>query len=301
MNFPAKILLFGEYGILMNSMALCIPYERFSGGLRNMDRVSGRGVEKEAASNASLMQLLHCIKSNKEKFPFLQLERFEAAVLNGMHFDSTIPEGYGLGSSGALTAAIYRMFATDPQTDGPATIQSQLAAIESCFHGVSSGIDPLTSLLGRAVLLENDPKRITTPDLSPFLENCSLYLIDTHIRANTGDLVSQFMERCNHQPFRKKISGEYIPLVNHTIEAATGNDPAAFFKSIANYSQFQLDHFEWILPPSMRKYFFHGIETGDFHLKICGSGGGGYLLALVSNRASAENYFKMNHLDYTIV
>jgi mevalonate kinase len=155
--------------------------------------------------------------------------------------------------------------------------------------------------LGKAVLLENDPKRITTPDLSPFLENCPLYLIDTHIRANTGELVSQFMERCSHQPFWEKISGEYIPLVNRTIEAATGNDPVAFFKSIANYSQFQLDHFEWIIPPAMRKYFFHGIETGDFHLKICGSGGGGYLLALVSNRVSAENYFKMNHLDYTIV
>jgi mevalonate kinase len=301
MNFPAKILLFGEYGILMNSMALSIPYARFSGWLRKMDLLSGKVTEKEAASNASLKQLVLCLKSNKDQFPFLQLDRLEEAVFDGLYFDSSIPAGFGLGSSGALTAAIYDSFAVKSGEENYLAIKVHLAAIESCFHGVSSGIDPLTSILGRPVLLNNDATRITTPDLSPFLEKCTLFLIDSQVRANTLDLVSNFMELCRQPPFRKKICGEYIPLVNQTIEAVTSNDPAAFFKSIADYSRFQLDHFEWVLPAAMRKFFLHGIETGDFHLKICGSGGGGYLLALASNSVSAENYFKMNHLDYTIV
>ena len=32
-NFSAKILLFGEYGVLKKSRALSIPYHRFSGRL----------------------------------------------------------------------------------------------------------------------------------------------------------------------------------------------------------------------------------------------------------------------------
>ena len=35
---------------------------------------------------------------------------------NGMYFDSSIPQGYGVGSSGALVASIYDKYADDKIT-----------------------------------------------------------------------------------------------------------------------------------------------------------------------------------------
>ena len=50
-----------------------------------------------------------------------ELVQFDIDALNkhveaGMYFDSSIPQGYGVGSSGALVAAIYDKYATDKIT-----------------------------------------------------------------------------------------------------------------------------------------------------------------------------------------
>ena len=75
MNYPAKILLFGEYGIILNSMALAIPFPRFSGQFRFW------GIENhsktEVESNVGLKKLLAFFKIEIEKFRFINLELFE--------------------------------------------------------------------------------------------------------------------------------------------------------------------------------------------------------------------------------
>ena len=38
--FYSKILLFGEYGIMLNSNALSIPFKKFSGYLQNSNLIS---------------------------------------------------------------------------------------------------------------------------------------------------------------------------------------------------------------------------------------------------------------------
>ena len=44
------------------------------------------------------------------------MEHFRNDVNSGMYFDSSIPQGYGVGSSGALVAAIYDKYAADKIT-----------------------------------------------------------------------------------------------------------------------------------------------------------------------------------------
>ena len=43
-------------------------------------------------------------------------EKLKNDVQEGMYFDSSIPQGYGVGSSGALVAAIYDKYAEDKIT-----------------------------------------------------------------------------------------------------------------------------------------------------------------------------------------
>jgi mevalonate kinase len=301
MDFPAKILLFGEYGILLNSKALSMPYPRFSGRLRMLDHQATNLNTEEAGSNASLKSLLRYMILNSNKFSFIRLDQFQEEVKQGLYFDSSIPSGSGLGSSGALTAALYNRYAIDTLLNDYQKIQSYLAEIESCFHGISSGIDPLTSLLNRTLLIENKYATSTTPDLSAFFNTYSLFLINSNSIGNTSDLVTYFMKKYLEPEFRGKIDEGYIPVINQTIDSLTANDFNSFTALISRYSQFQLSHFERMVPDTMRKYFLYGIETGNFYLKLCGSGGGGYLLAISADRTKAENYFKLNHLDYTIV
>ncbi len=293
--------MFGEYGILLNSKALSIPYFRFSGRFRMMERSAGLQKAEESGSNESLKRLLRYFKLNSNKFGFIRLEQFQEEVNQGLYFDSSIPSGSGLGSSGALTAALFNRYAIDNSINDYRKIQFYLAEIETCFHGISSGIDPLTSLLKRALLIESKESSVAMPDLSTFFDTYTLFLINAHSVGNTSDLVAQFTKSYQQTEFREKIENEYIPIINQTIGSLIANDFGSFETQLASYSQFQLSHFERMIPDTMRNYFSYGIESGDFYLKLCGSGGGGYFLAFSRNREEAENYLKMNHLDYTIV
>lgn len=301
MDFPAKILLFGEYGIILNSMALAIPYPRFSGSFRCAESSQEQPSGNEVKSNSDLRNLLKYLKNDLSKFKFLDLLRFEDDLNKGLHFDSSIPPGSGLGSSGALTAAFYSRYLAGEPPSEYAEIKADLAAIESCFHGRSSGIDPFTSYLNRPVFLDNQGSSITTGDLSPFFNAYTLFLINTNSRGNTGDLVTQFMNDYQLPEFRKKIDQEYIPLINQTIRSVLAADFETFASTVNRYSEFQLSCFKQMIPLPLKKYFEHGLKTGDFHLKLCGSGGGGYVLAIARDRFKAEAYFNLNHLEYTVV
>jgi mevalonate kinase len=301
MTYPAKIILFGEYGIILNSMALAVPFRRFSGQLRFPDVLSGDRSQKEIESNAVLIKLNQFFKNNEVRFQFLNVDYFENDIKKGLYFDSSIPEGSGLGSSGALTAAIYHKYATPEAQNEFKLTRTNLALIESCFHGLSSGIDPLISFLKKPLLIENNTSFNADIDLSSFLDNYTLFLINSHSMGRTDILVSSFMKQYNRTDFKEKIDIEYIPLINETIKAVLNSDFVAFEKLMVRYSQFQLTYFSAMIPQEMTNYFKHGIYSGDFYLKLCGSGGGGFTLAIARDRQKAESYFILNHLDYTVV
>jgi mevalonate kinase len=301
MGYPAKILLFGEYGIILNSMALAIPYPRFSGRFRFSATSPGLS-RTETESNEVLKKLLLFLKSNDDDFRYFNLPRFETEINHGLYFDSTIPVSAGLGSSGALTAALYERYSTQLHYNPEyRSIKSDLAAIENFFHGESSGFDPLTSLLKKPVLMEDQTLLITTTDLSPFLSTYTIFLINTHSNGNTGKLVNYFREQYRLRDFNKIINNQYIPVINQTIKAVTEVDFGSFDQLIPRYSEFQLTNFGEMIPREMHTYFKYGIDSGDFHLKLCGSGGGGYILGFARDRLKAESYFNLNHLDWTVV
>ena len=40
-----------------------------------------------------------------------------------------------------------------------------------------------------------------------------------------------------------------------------------------------------------------GIDTGDYYLKLCGAGGGGFLLGFSNNFEKAHRYFEENNFE----
>ena len=113
--FYSKILLFGEYGIIQDSKGLSIPYNFYNGALKKDENPS----ESAIKSNESLKRFVVYLEQLQTEQPELvtfNLEVLKQDVNNGMDFDSSIPQGYGVGSSGALVAAIYDKYANDKIT-----------------------------------------------------------------------------------------------------------------------------------------------------------------------------------------
>ena len=108
--YYAKILLFGEYGIINDAQGLSIPYNFYQGAFRTEAGLSG----KAEKSNLELRKYLNHLISLRQQGTLpaeLNLEEFEKDLDEGLYFDSSIPEGYGVGSSGAICAAIYDHYA----------------------------------------------------------------------------------------------------------------------------------------------------------------------------------------------
>jgi mevalonate kinase len=98
-TYQSKVLLFGEYSVIKNSNALAMPYPLFDGHLTFRSQSQGRDPELKALSS-----YLNRLDSQGE-LPFdLDLSSFEFDIGQGLVFESTIPQGYGVGSSGALCA-----------------------------------------------------------------------------------------------------------------------------------------------------------------------------------------------------
>ena len=101
--FYSKILLFGEYGIIKNSSGLSIPFKKFNGTLKLNDKLNA----KVEASNLEIQKFFEYIKANTNDLGRFNLQSLKEDISNGLYFDSDIPKGFGVGSSGALVAAIY--------------------------------------------------------------------------------------------------------------------------------------------------------------------------------------------------
>jgi len=255
----------------------------------------------EVESNDNLMKLLTYLKTDIAKFHFINIGHFEDEIDHGLYFDSSIPVGSGLGSSGALTAAVYERYFQYPKHIEYHTIKTELAAIESYFHGNSSGFDPLISLFKKPILSDNQNFFLLDIDLSGFLNTYTIFLIKSQTKGFTNNLVNNFMERRQNHEFRNRIDNEYIPIINQTIGAVISSDFVSFDNLMSKYSIFQLTHFKAMIPQRMRRYFEYGIESGEYFLKLCGSGGGGYILGFTRDRLKAEPYFNLNHLEYLVV
>ena len=79
-----------------------------------------------------------------------------------MYFDSSIPQGYGVGSSGAIVAAFYDKYAQNKITvlenltrEKLLKLKTIFSEMESYFHGKSSGLDPLNSYLSLPILIHS--------------------------------------------------------------------------------------------------------------------------------------------------
>ena len=262
--FPAKVLLLGEYTILNGSRALALPFPELGGQWSSEDNLS----EERKNSRKSLHGFLSFDSSGS-----IDRKRMEDDFENGLWFDSSIPQGFGLGSSGALIAAIFERYALKKTTDLEA--KHTLAKLESYFHGSSSGIDPFVSLVKSPLLIRSfeDVEILKSP-----LSLKGFFLVNTGKPRQTGPLVAIYQEKLKDPEFKKGCADVLARDVNIAVDAVISGNTNSLFHHLWHISKFQWDSFPEMIPTQMRGAWSRGIESGDYILKLCGAGGGGYLL-----------------------
>lgn len=291
-SFNSKVLLFGEYSALYNSMALVMPYDRFSGKLT----FANGDTENKFAfrSNEFLKKFSTFIASQVDENFVLEVKQFEWEINNGLFFNSNIPQGYGLGSSGALVVAIFLRYLKKAKefkdelkglTLGTAQkLKMSLGQMESFFHGTSSGLDPLSIILNKPILYKSaeDVLPVTIPVRNENGKNV-IFLLNTGISRKTSVMMKEFKNFCTDPTFRNKIHDELVTYTNESINSFLEVNPVLFYQNLDKLIQFQLREMRYFIPPSFQKKMKEGISDGDYFLKICGAGGGGFMLGFTEN------------------
>lgn len=303
--FYAKILLFGEYGIIEDSMGLSIPYNYYKGKFSFEQDADEKTIEQ---SNAHLKSYAAHLRAEQEKGALkanIDLEKLDADIAKGMHFNSNIPQGFGVGSSGALVAAIYNHYALNKlePADNSArkeilTLKETLAQMESYFHGKSSGMDPLICYLNIPILMKtkSDVDRVGLPSFNADGKG-AIFLLNTGNPGETQPLVNWFLEKLKQDGFRTMVKEQFVKYNDECIKSFLKGDYKPLFKSLKKLSKLALENFTPMIPDLFHKLWEQGIETNAYYLKLCGSGGGGFILGFTPDLNKAKKYLKEYELE----
>jgi mevalonate kinase len=302
--FYSKILLFGEYGIIKDSKGLSIPYNFFKGALKQEKNLSELA-QKSNNSLKAFAEYLKTIEKQEKGLVSFDMEALEKDIANGMYFDSSIPQGYGIGSSGALVAAIYDKYANDKITvlenltrDKLLKLKRIFGKMESFFHGKSSGLDPLNSYLSLPILI-NSQDNIESTSIPTQNTNGkgAVFLLDSGITGETAPMVQIFMEKMKQEGFRNMIKNQFVKHTDACVEDFLNGNVKSLFGNLKQLSHVVLDHFKPMIPAKFHQLWQQGIETNDYYLKLCGSGGGGYILGFTEDLEKAKKALKGYNLE----
>ena len=294
-SFFAKILLFGEYGIIKNSKGISIPFNNYSGSLK-IDKSSNENTKSSNKQIKSFYDFLK-LKFDNDEFNF---KTFKSDIDDGLYFKSSIPLGYGVGSSGALVAAIYDKYFLNKikrekkiDTENIIVLKNIFSKMESFFHGESSGLDPVNSYLSSPILIKSK-NDIETTSIPKQIKNGNkgFFLLDSGVSSNTRMLVNKFLESIKNNEFEQLFQNEFVEFTNLCIDDFLNSKFISLQKNIKKLSKFTHDNFKDMIPKQFDSIWSKGLNSDDYFLKLCGSGGGGFILGFSSNLAKSQELLK---------
>jgi mevalonate kinase len=302
--FYSKILLFGEYGIIKDSRGLSIPYNFYNGALK-IDQLD---TQQKKDSNQKLLNYIYHLTEihYDESIPVqFDLESFREDLEKGMYFDSSIPQGYGVGSSGALVAALYDKYAVEKITvlenlnqEKLQTLKKIFGEMESFFHGKSSGLDPLNSYLSLPILINSkdsiEPAGIPSQTKTG---KGAVFLLDSGKTGETAPMVNIFMENMKQEGFRSMLKDRFIKHTDACVESFLKGDVKNLFSNVKSLSKVVLENFKPMIPSDFHELWKHGLDTNSYYLKLCGSGGGGYMLGFTKDIEKAKSALKGHKVE----
>lgn len=277
-------------------MGLSIPFNVYQGAFQFPQ---GNANTSMMDSNASLKEFyshLRQLEAKGELPVVLDLERMETDLNTGLYFDSSIPQGFGVGSSGALVAAIYDRYAVDKivpeenlKKEDIGLLKKVFGQLESFFHGRSSGIDPLICYLRLPLLIKSQDDLGTVVIPQSGSGKGAIFLLNSGSPGKTQPMVQLFLDKMKHEGFRSSLK-DFIKYNDACIKAFLKGDTQPLFKNLKKLSSIVLDQFSPMIPADFHELWKQGIDSNSYYLKLCGSGGGGFILGFAPDFEQAKGH-----------
>lgn len=275
-SYHAKLLLWGEHIVIHGAEALATPLPIYS----------GHWEQQADGDHRRLIPFLNYLQTEGMD-KLLDLDGFHKSIEENWVFASDIPGGYGLGSSGALCAAIYDAFALNKigvdDESRYAELKALLGKMEGYFHGASSGTDPLISYLDQSALLGSSGIRTVDWHIPGSGSEFRFFLLDTGIRRQAGDFIAYFLEKNRQIPFQQQLASTLLPANAAAIQLTLEENYPALMPVFHRISAFQLQDLPGLVPKGFETIWEEGLSGDVFKLKICGAGGGGFILGFTRN------------------
>ena len=266
-SYPSKILIFGEYAVISGGKAIAIPYQGYSGHWT---------FDKKSISKTDWVKLNDYLSQlNFDPYAEFQSSKFLQDVSEGLSFESNIPMGYGLGSSGALTAAIFDQYFNICVQPDLKNLKEILSKIESFFHGKSSGLDPVTAYINKSIIVNDDNTELLELSSQDSIFT-NWYLKDSNIQRSTALLVKDFKDLIKTDKNSKLLYESMCNENEIAIAALLQNNHNDLNSALRNLSIIQFQLFYGFNPPHINKMWQSGLDSGGYFMKLCGAGGGGF-------------------------
>lgn len=266
MKIFGKILLFGEYAILEGGNALSVPSPQHFGELK-----LSASSPKELESHIHLSEFANYLEKNYSQY--FGLTTLEADLRQKLFFESNIPQGYGVGSSASVVAAFLKQYGKAI----PETLEEKkelFGAIESHFHGKSSGLDVLVCYENAPVLIQNSRLKIEH-SIHPS-DYTKFELIDTKEIGLTSKQVSMF--KGQNSKFKEHFRNEYVDFTNRAIDYFLMGVEEKMFAEMKKLSNFAFENMPFAIPDSFKPQWEASLNDSNTVMKLCGSGGGGFVI-----------------------
>ena len=95
------------------------------------------------------------------------------------------------------------------------------------------------------------------------------------------------------------LSKEFIKYTNECIDNFLSADTNNLLENVKELSKIVLKNFKPMIPHNIQAVWEQGISRDSYFLKLCGSGGGGYILGFTSNFEKAKQ--ELSHYNLTPV
>jgi mevalonate kinase len=279
-SVPGKTILFGEHAVVYGYPAIAVPLDSISMTMK----ISAKPTENDTLiinNNTGEKVLLNNLNPDHfYRVAFnLIIESLQIPKLPALQIiiSSTIPIASGLGSSAAFAVCLVRVlsgFLGFKLSDN--RINEIAFTIEAFQHGTPSGVDNTVVTYKKPVFFRKDSEMVFLDIKKPI----TLVIADTGLRSVTRETVAEVRIKKDSNPalFNKLLEEIGIVAMSARSHLENGDFEILGKLMVENHhllqklgvSCYELDHLVEVAQ-----------DNGSFGAKLCGSGKGGNIVAIV--------------------